>query len=366
MRPKGILLQTGSSLLLPGLGQLLLGSRAAGAFLSVSFLAGLGLALVHLLSGLRIFESTLGSYLFGALLRALALLWAFAALDTYLRRTQQGNATRRLAVLANLLVPGAGYLLARAWLRAASSLLLLVALLYFARLPSRALDYIYLGFQAITAVGVYHQLAMAEFEARRDLPTPAPATQVPAIQILLLIQLMTAAVLFGWFVQLRLIDYDRFRIGADDVKVTREDGALHVALPSHGLSLAITGRGWQRGKAGDGSIFRTRHELGATLLLGVEPILPFVRPDAYLRSLRRRMTEQGYRVQNEKTLALSGYSARQLHVSRKLAGDMTVDRWAVAIPRGHEAILLLLSCGRETCQKLLPSLEKTRDSLRLR
>ena len=332
MRPKGVLLQTGSSLLLPGLGHLLVGCRGAGAFLALSFLVGLGLALFHLLSGLQIFESTLGSYLFGALLRALVLLWGFAALDTYLRLTRQGDAHRRMATLANLLLPGAGYLVARAWLRAASSLLLLVALLYFARLPSRALDYIYLGFQAITAIGVYHQLAMAEFEARRDQPTPPAPIQMPATQILLLVQLMGAAVLFGWIVQLRMIDYDRFRIGADDVKLRREDGALHISLPSHGLGLVLSGRGWLRGKAGDGSIFRTRHKLGATLLLGVEPILPFVRKDAYLKSLRRRMTEQGYRVRNEKTLALSGYSARQLHVSRKLAGDMTVDRWAVALP----------------------------------
>ncbi|PID37639.1 MAG: hypothetical protein CSA24_01990 [Deltaproteobacteria bacterium] len=354
------------SALLPGLGHLMSGHRRLGAVLGGGFALGAAIAFFHLFSGLAIFESALGSFAFGALLRGLTLLWAFGSLDVYLRGLGLGDASRRANTVANFLLPGAGYLLARSWVRGGSSVLVMIVVVYVGRLPNRYLDLIFIGFQLIAAFGVYHQQAMAQLERERDQPRLVPhVDHLPVVQIQLLVQLMAAAVLFGWIVLLRMNDVSLLRISDDDVVVRRRVGGIAVKLDSHQLSFMATGSGWkhQRGVDG-GAFFRARHQLGASLVLGVQPVLPFVRSERYLLAVQRQLEGSGYHLERQQSLQVGGLSATQLRLSRETSG-MTLDRWAIVVPRGDLAYVLILSCGREICQRLLPAFEKSRDSLRI-
>jgi hypothetical protein len=366
LAPQRVIKATLASLLLPGAGHLLAGYRRIGAVILLAFGLGAAVSLTHLLSGLRTFEDALGAFAFGALLRGVVVVWGFAALDVYLRGMALGDARRRANTVANFLLPGAGYLLARSWMRAGSSALVLIVVVYVGRLPNRYLDLIFVGFQLITAFGVYHQQAMATLEAERDQPSLAPhVDHLPLAQIQLLVQLMAAAALFGWIVLLRMNDVSLLRVVDQDVTVRRRAVGLQVRLEKHQLSFIAMGSGWKHRPGVDGgAFFRARHQLGASLVLGVQPVLPFVRPERYLLAIQRQLESSGYRLERQQSLQVAGLSATQLRLSRTVSG-MQLDRWAIVVPRGDVAYVLLLSCGRTICKRLLPALEKSRDSLRI-
>ncbi len=363
--PRRVIQNTALSLLLPGLGHLRQRQHLLGALLAGGFLATIAASIYHFVVGLTCFETALGAFLFGVLIRSAVMIWGFAAVDTYFRGTAQGDAGRRTKTVANFLLPGAGYLLDRAWLRAASSALVLIVVVYIARLPSRYLPLIFIGFRLITAFGIYQQLVTANFEANRNRPSPPPVDQVAAGQVILLVELMAVTALVGWTLMIQVADYPQLHLDDDDVAIRRRQGTIVVTVPKRNLTLSTPGQGWKIRKGVDGgAFFRARHRLGATLVAGMQPLLPFVRPERYLLALRRQITSAGYHLERQQSLDIRGLPATQLRFSRR-AGGMILDRWAIAVPHGRVAYVLLLSCGREICEKLLPSLEKTRDSLRI-
>lgn len=152
-QPHEVIRWTLAAALLPGTGHLLRGERRTGGLMAATTLALIALAATQLTAGLSLFESSLGAFVFRAMLRGLALLYGFAALDIYLRATRpqdQGASLKRLAILLNLLVPGAGYLVVKAWIRTATGLALLTLILVFAHAGThRYLDIIYIVMQAV-------------------------------------------------------------------------------------------------------------------------------------------------------------------------------------------------------------------------
>ena len=75
--------------IVPGAGHAVLGQLGLGAALLGAFVVGGALAAWHLARGLALFESPLGAFLFGVLLRGLAILVGFSVGDAYLRAVQR-------------------------------------------------------------------------------------------------------------------------------------------------------------------------------------------------------------------------------------------------------------------------------------
>jgi len=284
-----------AALLLPGAGHLLQGARWTGAALAALFASAIATALVHLGIGLSLFESPLGSLLFGALLRASLLIYAFSVLDSYLRSTSQGDPRRRNAVLLNLLFPGSGQLWIGRYAAAATGFGALALLLFIGRNPAPYLDLILVVIQSMAALSVYHQLMQEEQRGPQTPPQPGrPDEQVASAQISVLIVLVTAVIASGWTLKLRWVDYSALSIPAKATKVRRTLRGLKLEVTALALKLEVIGEGWERGSQKHGALFRARHRLGASLMLGVDPIEPFVRFDRYLQLLRVRLEEAGY------------------------------------------------------------------------
>lgn len=367
--PGRVIAATVAAAVFPGAGHLLLRRLPHAALLFVLTGAGLAAAVLHLTRGLGLFETHVGTFLFPVLLRGLLVLHAFAVLDAYLTAvdTAQVSAPRkRQAVLLNLLVPGTGYLVAKAWVRAATGLALLVLVLFFARTGRHPyLDLIYIGMQAIMAVAVYHQMqvkAAKELEQQGRLPTPLP--KVPAAQVLVLVVMTAALAVFGYVLQQALPNRAVTGLTPADIETQASEDGIRFSVPRLGLSMTAAGPGWNAGSRAARFLFSAEHERDANLRVGVQAIPPFVRTERYLGRVRRWMEQNGLVYQKSLDLKLGKKEAVQM---RFATPQGTRDHWTITVPVPGQklAYLVLLDCPRSRCHELLPQLERTRDSFRL-
>ena len=226
---KRVLRATFGSALLPGLGQLTLAKlvpsqRAFGLAMIVLFAGGVAGAVMHLLSGLWLFESALGSFAFGVLLRSLVLIYLFGIVDAYfcaLRPDDQDAVLRRRAVGLNMLLPGAGYLLTRTWLRALMGLGVSAMVVFFAVARyHRFLDLVFVGLQLIMGAAMHQQRRIAEADERGTVEPPRPVLDpVAPAQIFVLMAVLVGLGAVGWVIARRMPSYDfaevRSKVRAD-------------------------------------------------------------------------------------------------------------------------------------------------------
>jgi len=364
---------TVGSLLVPGLGQILCGARLAGGVIAGVSLTALAVVAWHLAVGVAGFESPLGAFLFRVILRGSAILHAFAVVDAYGRTATPADregANRRLAVGWNLLVPGVGYVVARAWWRAATGLAVLVLLLFFARAGRMPyLDVIFVGMQAVMAGLVYLQLRLASeraAQARGDLlPPPGPAV-APAAQVLALVAVVVAVIFCGFVVERSLPAAALRGLTKDDLKLSpASGGGLRFEVPRLGLSLDAVGPGWSAAPDSSEFLFRADHQRGGRLMIGIQQIYPFERPERMLRRLRGWLEQKGLVLQQTKDLVLGGASATRLRFSGDFGGGHAIDHWAVVVPRRGFAFLLMMQCDRQRCDEVAPILERSQNTLAL-
>lgn len=373
--PKKVFRATLLSALVPGLGTTHFGPRQR-PLLGLALLGlGLALAIVHLVLGLSPFDSRLGGLAFAHLLRSLGAGYAFLVLDTYLTgvdpRGHRAPPRRRLAVLLNLLLPGAGYLLARAWIRAATGLLLVVLVAYFAHHGHPYADIIFVAMQLVMGVAVYRQVRLGEGEGAGapDMPEAAaeprlhePLPQVQEAQVVVLVVLLASLSWIVWVTQ------ERFppRLSAGGLSARQEAAGLRLTAGELGVSLLVPGEGWQARARQAGGIFGADHPDGAHILLAVQPKPAFMGQERFYRRLRRRLEDQGLTHVKSKDLTLSGVESRQMRFSGRAPDGGGVDQWAIAVPRRGYALVLLLSCMERACPSVADALERTRDSLVLK
>jgi hypothetical protein len=349
--------------LLPGAGHALLRRPVAAALLFAGILGTVGLCAWHLLRGLAFFESPLGVFLFAALLRGAIAAQAFAVLDAYLRanRSEPEAERRRLAVLANLLVPGAGSLLLRSWLRALTGLALLSLVVIFARLGRHPyIDVIYVGLQLLSSAAV-----LAPQRVDGDGPRLSPARsrplQAPAGQIVILVAIVAAVVGFG-IVTLRMLPSGALSgLSTRDVQARHSEAGIVFSIPRLGVKLTADGPGWKVPDRRSEFILAAEHADGGNLMLGIQKIYPFERPGRVSDRLRLWLEAKGLVLRRSLELKVGGAPATQLRFSGDF-GDHRIDHWAIAIPRDGFAFVLMLQCERKRCDTLAPVLERTRDS----
>lgn len=361
------------SLLLPGSAHLLLKRYREGLLLIVCAVAGgLGTAL-HLFRGLGAFESPLGSFLFGALLRALPVFWGFALVDAGLSAEQAGNRRLRRAVACNLVIPGSGHLLCGSLRRGLMSLGLLALIITFtsARYHRHA-DILLLAMQLLTAFAILGELRQREQQEREQQGSRSPASAQPASPTIGLVLpaialvFVSAAVGFaGYVVSLRMPDYSFSDVTAEQVRVRSNDHGIAIKVPQLGISLLAAGDQWVPQEASGGALFTANHAKQIELRLGTEAILPFVKPNRHIDGLRQRISARGFQHVKSKTLALGERQATQMHFSRDIGQGQTLDQWTIALPEKNYIVLLLIQCNRIRCQEALEELERTKDSLRL-
>jgi hypothetical protein len=368
--PGRVIAATAAAAVFPGAGHLLLRRLPQAALLFLVTAVGLAAAVLHLARGLGPFETHVGTFLFPVLLRGLLVLHAFAVLDAYLTAVDTARVSsprKRQAVLLNLLVPGTGYLLARAWVRAATGLALLALVLFFARTGRHPyLDLIYIGMQAIMAVAVYHQMQVRtskELEQQGRMPQALP--KVPAAQVLVLLVMTAAVAAFGYVLQQALPNRAVTGLQPADIETQTSEDGIRFAVPRLGLSMTAAGPGWNASSTAQGFLFTAAHERDANLRVGVQAIPPFVRTDRYLGRVRRWMEHNGLVFERSLDLKLGDRAAVQMRFSTP---QHTRDHWTITVPVPGQklAYLVLLDCPRKACQELLPRLERTRDSFRLK
>ena len=358
------------SLLLPGLGQLISGERILGGALMAGFAVGAAVAGWHLASGIALLETPLGSFVIAALLRGLAIVYLFGVADGYftgLDPTDTDARLRRRALLLNVLWPGAGYALARLWLRALTATLVLAIIVYFASVRyQRYLDLVFIVTQLIMGVAVYQQLRIIEAREERP-PRPVPPDPVALAQITALVVAVAAVIGCGYVVQLRMPTDVVSQIDADaDVRIRPRSRGIEVQVAPLAMSMTASGDGWIAQKSSPGELFSARHEKNLALRLGTQLMLPFVKPERYVETLRRQMGDNGWTHQETTSHSLGGVRAYQLRFSRPLGRGQHVEQWTVAVPRDGYAVLLLVRGNRVTCNRLRPMLARTRDSIRFR
>jgi hypothetical protein len=353
--------------LIPGAGHAALGMPLAAAALFLAFAGGATAAAWHLAAGLAPFESPLGGFLFPLLLRGLAVLHAFGVVDAYYRASRSSGAAgdrKRLAVAANLLVPGGGYVLMRSWARAATGLALLALVLWFARQGRHAhIDVIYVGFQLLLGASILAPKRDAESAAAA--PAPAAARPVPSqpAQVVILATMLVAVIACG-YVTLRALPASQLHALRQGDIVTRpgKDG-LELDVGKLGVKLLAAGPDWTR--VDDSTLFfRARHKAGAQVMFTAQPCYPFERQGRVVRRMRVWLESKGLVYRRTLELPVGGAPATQLRFSGDFP-DHRVDHWAIAIPQQGFAFVLMLQCERERCPELEPVLERTRDSLTL-
>ena len=360
-------LATFSSLLLPGLGHLRLGRKITGLAMIVGTLLAVALSAIHLYLGLSMFESTTGSFLFGVLLRALVILYGYALVDSYygaLFIDDHHGVRRRMAAALNLLVPGAGYLVAKAWIRAGTGVLVLAMIIVFAGLRyHRFLDLIYIGMQLVMMAAVYQHFRIAQ--AKAGVEAPHANDPVGPSQITVFFVIPALLVAMGYVVHLRMPSYDLARVDREEIQIRPSSRGIAVKVPRLELDFSAWGDGWIAKEYQAGAIFNARHDKNVTLRVGTQIVLPFVQPHRYVEHLRQKMVEGGYTHQKTKRLKLHGRRVYQLRFSRSIGVNQYVDQWTIVAVRAQYAYLMLLECNRMVCKTLVDDLEKTRNSLKL-
>jgi len=367
-----VVVGTLAAAIVPGAGHLVAGKTRLGLVLLAAMAAGVTVAVLHLTRGVGLLESHLGGFLFPVLLRALIVLHAFSVLDAYVwgvdPRATRSFPARRQAVLLNLLVPGSGYLFARAWLRMGTGLALLVLVLVFARAGRHPyLDVIYVGMQAIMAIAVYHQMSMrlqAELDHKgRDAPRPLP--RVGGGQVVAMLVCVAAAGAFCYVVYQALPGTTSLTVKDIDPP-RRTSSGVELRVPRLGFSM-IAGSDWEvTSNPGEGYLFEARKG-GAHLMVGVQEIPSFVRRERILDRVRKRMESQGLTHQRSLDLKLGGRPAVEMRFAGRDEGG-PVDHWTVVVlsPSQKLAYLVRFYCRRSVCEKLQSELERTRDSFRLK
>jgi hypothetical protein len=352
--------------LVPGAGHLLLRLPQLGGLFFCLVAAGAAVAVWHLTSGLDLFETDLGSFLFGVMLRGAAILHAYSVLDAYLLAVDTAKVASprpRQAVLLNLLVPGTGYLLARAWLRAGVGLAVLVLILYFAKVRKHPyLDVVYVALQLIMSVAVYVQMTRGSREPGMEATAPPPRPQlpkVPAAQIIVLVVTVIALLGCGLVVQRSVPPSWMFGgITTKDIQAKKRRSGIQFSVPRLDLSITAFGPGWKLTEGKSRFLISAEHEKGATLMVGIQPIPPFVRTERYLTRVRSWMESNNLTLKRTSQLDLGGLEATQMEFSG--------DHWTIAIPRKNFAYVMMLGCRFDSCQDSNAIRKKTRDSFRAR
>jgi hypothetical protein len=357
-----------ASAVLPGAGQILLGRKRFGAAILALTALLVGLGVYHLTVGLGLFETKLGSFLFGVMLRAVGILYAFAAVDAYLTGVDPSgkvDPTRRRAAALNLLIPGAGYLLAKAWLRAATGLLVLVCVVYFARFGRPYLDVIFVVMQLLMGGFVYQQVRLAEAKAaqgddpyaRPKLPTPPQLPKVVAAQIIVLV-VVVAAVFGGGLVVLEALPVHGQVTGLEkSTSLKKVDGGIHMAVKKLGLTMTIAGSDWSVSQDPKEFLFEATHGSGATINLRVGSLPPFVRTDRFHDGVRRQI--EGNSLEHRKTrhVNLGGLEGTRMTFSR--------DHGVVAARRGRVGVIVIFGCKYGSCAETAALRERTLRSVKL-
>lgn len=369
--PNRVLAGTIAAALVPGAGHLLARKVVHGLLILAVTAAGAVVAALHLGRGLDLFESHLGGFLFPLMLRGVIILYGFSVLDAYCWGVDPDGTrslpARRQAVALNLLVPGSGYLAARAWVRAATGLALLVLIVVFARAGRHPyLDLIYIGVQLVMAVAVYHQMsvkAQQELDRQnRDAPTLPKA---PGAQVVVLLAITAAVFGVGWVTQQALPGAGG--LTPADLEVRPGGKGIVFSVPRLGMSVTAGGSDWTAtANPGSGFLFSAEHKEGANLRIGLQQVPSFVRRDRYLDRIRGRMG-MGLDHVKTKDIELNGLGAVQMLFSGKGKGGARLDRFVITVPSPAQklAYLMIIECHRDICQKLLPALEATRDSFKI-
>ncbi|MCA9671149.1 MAG: hypothetical protein KC503_36375 [Myxococcales bacterium] len=371
---KRVLRATFGSALLPGLGQLTLAKlvpsqRAFGLAMIVLFAGGVAGAVMHLLSGLWLFESALGSFAFGVLLRSLVLIYLFGIVDAYfcaLRPDDQDAVLRRRAVGLNMLLPGAGYLLTRTWLRALMGLGVSAMVVFFAVARyHRFLDLVFVGLQLIMGAAMHQQRRIAEADERGTVEPPRPVLDpVAPAQIFVLMAVLVGLGAVGWVIARRMPSYDFAEVRSKDVQIHPRQSGIEVRIPPIKVKLLAAGEGWIAETGKSGLLFSAQHAKNIALRLGAELIMPFVRPERHALGIRRRIVAGGYKHERTKQRQVHGRTAYQMRFSRTVRGQ-TIDQWTVMVARDNMALLLLIECNRVRCKQAEQDLERTVLSLKL-
>jgi hypothetical protein len=365
------LLATIAAALLPGAGHLILRQSLHGLLLLTASALGGAAAAGHLGWGLELFESPLGAFLFGVLLRALAILYAYSVIDVYFRAVSPAHADdegarMRLAVLLNLLVPGVGYLITRAWLRAVTGLALLALVLFFAKAgTNRYIDIVFLVLQLIMAFAVLRQQTIerekeAEQQARRPPPIKAPVAQ-----IVVLVTSVAAVLACGFIVEQAFPDGTIYSLDLRDMKAESTKQGVRFSVARLGLSLLVPGERWTIGSR-PRYLFVAEQGDDAAVLLGVQAITPFTRQARFLRRVRQSFEKQGLVHQKTIELKLNGTRAWQMRFSGDFEKEgRHIDHWAIAVPRDGFSYVMMMYCTRSRCEELAASLQQTVDSFTL-
>jgi hypothetical protein len=351
--------------LVPGAGHLLLRRPQIGGIFFCLVAAGAAVAVWHLTSGLDLLETDLGSFLFGVMLRGAVILHAYSVLDVYLLAVDTAKVASprpRQAVLLNLLVPGTGYLLARAWLRTGVGLAVLVLILYFAKVRKHPyLDVVYVALQLIMSVAVYVQMTRGSREPGMEATAPPRPRlpKVPAAQVIVLVVTVIALLGCGLVVQRSVPPSWMFGgITTKDIQSRKRPSGIAFSVPKLDLSITASGPGWRLSEGKSRFLISAEHEKGATLMVGIQPIPPFVRTERYLTRVRSWMESNKLTLIRTRQLDLDGIEATQMEFSG--------DHWTIAIPRKNFAYVMMLGCRYDSCQDSLAIREKTRDSFKAR
>jgi len=368
--------------LVPGLGHLLLGRRLAAGLLAGAAALAVGLPLAHVLQGIPFFDTSLGSFLLGTLLRNAAVLHAFSVIDAYLSALEPAGEhhppRRRLAVILNVLLPGLGYGYIRAWIRTLTGLVLVAVFVYFAMKGHHPyLDLIFLGMQVIMAVAVYRQvriqeqagpggkdmMAAAEAVERRRPMGPLPVHDQGAQVVALVIGVM-ALVWVGLVVQLRMLPAQVTGLSVDHITAEPTPRGINFKVSSLGLSMSAMGKGWAASDHQPGSLFQAVHEGKAMLKVGIQLVPAFMEQERFMARLRRMGEGQRYQFNRIEPLEINGLAARQLSFARQYSGGK-LQLSIVAIPRGRFAYVMFFECQEPSCAALRPQLDASRDSFTL-
>lgn len=354
--------------LVPGAGHVLLGQRALGAGLAAGLCALLGVVVAHVAVGLSALEGGLGTLLAAHLMRCLGVAVAFSVVDVYLGCVDPAGRVapplRRRAVAANLILPGTGYVLCRAWIRAGTGLLLLLLVGYFARVGHPYVDIIFVGLQVVMAVAVYRQVRVTEQEGGAPVEPAAPAEPLPHVQggqVVVLVALVGCLVWVGWVTE----TYFPPRLSAAGARAVRAGDDVRFSAPGLGIELRVHGPGWSVAPPESGSLFQASHADGGRIMIGVQPVPPFMPADRFVRRVAQWVGDRGFSLRKTLDITLGDRPAVQMRFSGNFGETGRVDQWAVVVPGQRQGVVLLLSCLESACPFLAPKLEQTRDSLRV-
>lgn len=372
--PDGMVIKaTVAAALIPGAGHLLLKRPALAALLFVFQGACATAAVVHLTQELAFFYADPGSFLFGVLLRSMAVVYAFSVIDAYIRAVDPAGSIsppkRRWAVLLNLLVPGAGYIYIRAWIGAVGGLALVTLFLWRSTIPY--LDLVFILLQGVLALVVYRRVRLQEVGPDHEPGEPMmagdPLPQVGAGQIVALVTSVVATVVFCGVVLLRL-PVPQLGLTFTSARVKPTHDRIKLAVPDLGLTMDVMGAGWSHVAKKPGKLFWAEHrgeKVDARLYLNVRPIPVFMSREYYLsHHLPDELHDQGIGHYSVEELRVGGARATQFRFTGFIGSEKRTF-FVVVLPGSRYACMLTFYCAEEACADVWPLLRRSRDSLKV-